>query len=134
MSESTRGILRRKRKDEGFTLLEIVISLGLIAVALLVVFRLQAQNLDLQSEAQFMTVAKALLQDRMSQIASRETLSQGTSTGTMGEDFPDFTYREEISEVPDLENLFKVRVGIILERENARKDLWLETHLYRENT
>jgi prepilin-type N-terminal cleavage/methylation domain-containing protein len=129
-----RGTLRRKRKDEGFTLLEIVISLGLIAVALLVVFHLQAQNLDLQSEAQFMTIAKGLLQERMSQIASREALSEGTSTGELGEDFPDFTYREEISEVRDLENLFKVKVGIILERENARKDLWLETHLYRENT
>jgi prepilin-type N-terminal cleavage/methylation domain-containing protein len=126
--------LRRKRKDEGFTLIEIVISLGLIAVALLVVFHLQAQNLDLQSEAQFMTIAKGLLQDRMSQIASRETLSESTSTGDMGEDFPDFTYQEEISEVPELENLFKVRVGIILERESSRKDLWLETHLYREKT
>jgi prepilin-type N-terminal cleavage/methylation domain-containing protein len=126
--------LRRRCKDEGFTLLEIIISLGLIAVALLVVFHLQAQNLDLQSEAQFMTIAKGLLQDRMSQIASRETLSDGTSTGEAGEDFPDFTYREEISEVPDLENLFKVKVWIILERENARKDLWLETHLYREGS
>lgn len=124
--------MRRKRKHEGFTLLEIVISLGLIAVALLVVFRLQAQNLDLQSEAQFMTISKGLLQDRMSQIASRETLSQGTSTGEMGEDFPDFTYREEISEVADFENLFKVKVGIVLEREKTRKDLWLETYLYRE--
>jgi prepilin-type N-terminal cleavage/methylation domain-containing protein len=129
-----RGTLRRKRKDEGFTLLEVVISLGLIAVALLVVFHLQAQNLDLQSEAQFMTLAKGLLQDRMSQIASRETLSEGTSTGDMGEDFPDFTFQEEITEVPELENLFKVKVGIILERENTRKDLWLETHLYREKT
>ncbi|MFO7461626.1 MAG: type II secretion system protein [Desulfatiglandales bacterium] len=126
--------MRRRCKDEGFTLLEIIISLGLIAVALLVVFHLQAQNLDLQSEAQFMTIAKGLLQDRMSQIASRETLSDGTSTGEAGEDFPDFTYREEISEVPDLENLFKVKVWIILERENARKDLWLETHLYREGS
>jgi prepilin-type N-terminal cleavage/methylation domain-containing protein len=126
--------LRRKRKDEGFTLIEIVISLGLIAVALLVVFHLQAQNLDLQSEAQFMTIAKGLLQGRMSQIASRETLSESASTGDIGEDFPDFTYREEISEVPELENLFKVRVGIILERESSRKDLWLETHLYREKT
>jgi len=126
--------LRRKRKDEGFTLIEIVISLGLIAVALLVVFHLQAQNLDLQSEAQFMTIAKGLLQGRMSQIASRETLSESASTGEIGEDFPDFTYREEISEVPELENLFKVRVGIILERESSRKDLWLETHLYREKT
>jgi len=109
-----------------------VISLGLIAVALLAVFHLQAQTLDLQSEAQFMTIAKGLLQGKMSQIASRETLSESASTGEMGEDFPDFTYREEISEVPELENLFKVRVGIILERENSRKDLWLETHLYRE--
>jgi len=126
--------LKSGKKDEGFTLLEVVISLGLISIALLAVFHLQAQNLDLQSEAQFMTIAKGLVQERMSQIASRESLSAGTSTGDMGEDFPDFTYREEISEVMELENLFKVRVGIILERENMRKDLWLETHIYREKT
>jgi len=126
--------LKKGRNDEGFTLLEVVISLGLISIALLAVFHLQAQNLDLQSEAQFMTIAKGLVQERMSQIASRESLSAGTSTGDMGEDFPDFTYREEISEVMELENLFKVRVGIILERENMRKDLWLETHIYREKT
>ena len=126
--------LKKGWKDEGFTLLEVVISLGLIGVALLVVFHLQAQNLDIQSEARFMTIAKGLGQERMSRIAARETLSEGTSTGELGEDFPDFTYQEEISEVPELENLFKVRVGIILERENTRKDLWLETHLYREKT
>jgi general secretion pathway protein I len=124
--------LRRKRKAEGFTLLEIVIALGLIAVALLAVFHLQAQNLDLQSEAQFMTLAKCLIQDRISQIACRETLSEGTVTGDMGEDFPDFTYQEEISGVPEVENVYKVRVGIILEREKARKDLWLETYIYKE--
>ena len=126
--------MKKGWKDEGFTLLEVVISLGLIGVALLVVFHLQAQNLDIQSEARFMTIAKGLGQERMSRIAARETLSEGTSTGELGEDFPDFTYQEEISEVPELENLFKVRVGIILERENTRKDLWLETHLYREKT
>ena len=126
--------MKSGKKDEGFTLLEVVISLGLISIALLAVFHLQAQNLDLQSEAQFMTIAKGLGQERMSQITSRETLSAGTSSGDMGEDFPDFTYREEISEVMELENLFKVRVGIILERENMSKDLWLETHLYREKT
>ena len=126
--------MKKGRNDEGFTLLEVVISLGLITIALLAVFHLQAQNLDLQFEAQFMTIAKGLVQERMSQIASRESLFAGTSTGDMGEDFPDFTYREEISEVMELENLFKVRVGIILERENTLKDLWLETYLYREKS
>lgn len=126
--------MKRKGKAEGFTLLEVVIALGLIAVALLAVFHLQAQNLDLQSEAQFMTVAKSLLQDRISQITSRETLSEGTVTGEAGEDYPDFTYQEEISGVSQVENVYKVRVGIILEREKARKDLWLETYMYRKNT
>lgn len=124
--------MRREKRNEGFTLLEIVIALGLIAVALLAVFHLQAQNLDLQSEAQFMTLARCLVQDRISQILCRESLAEGTDTGDMGEDFPDFTYQEEISEVPDVENLYKVKVGIILERERARKDLWLETYIYKE--
>jgi general secretion pathway protein I len=124
--------LRNKSSHEGFTLLEIVIAMGLIAVALLAVFHLQAQNLDLQSEAQFMTLARCLIQDRISQITCRETLSEGTVTGDMGEDFPDFTYEEEISEVPDVENVYKIRVGIILERESSRKDLWLETYIHKE--
>ena len=43
------SILIRKWNKNGFTLLEIVISLGLITIALLAVLRLQAQNLNLQS-------------------------------------------------------------------------------------
>jgi prepilin-type N-terminal cleavage/methylation domain-containing protein len=125
-------IKRRRDESEGFTLLEIVIALGLIAIALLAVFRLQAQNLDIQSEAQFMTIAKCLIQDRISQIECRETLVEGKSSGEVGEDFPDFTYEEEISAIPEEENVFKVRVGIILEKETLHKDLWLETILYRE--
>lgn len=124
--------MRRNSKDEGFTLLEIVIALGLIAVALLAVFHLQAQNLDVQSEAQFMTLATCLIQDRLSQITSRERLSEGTATGDMGEDFPDFSFQEEINRFPEVANVYKVRLGIIQEREKARKDLWLETYIYKE--
>jgi prepilin-type N-terminal cleavage/methylation domain-containing protein len=123
---------RRQDEGEGFTLLEIVVALGLIAIALLAVFHLQAQNLDIQSEAQFMTIAKCLIQDRISQIECRETLTEGKSSGQVGEDFPDFTYEEEISAVPEEENVFKVKVGIILGSGKLQKDLWLETILYRE--
>lgn len=124
--------MKKKRRDGGFTLLEIVICLGLIAVALIAVFHLQAQNLDLQSEAQFMTIAKCLIQDRLTRITCREILSEGTVTGEMGEDFPDFTYQEEISRMPEVENLYKVKLGIILGGEKSSKDLWLETFIYKE--
>jgi prepilin-type N-terminal cleavage/methylation domain-containing protein len=127
-----KDILNKKGKNHGFTLLEIVICLGLIALVLVAVFHLQAQNLDLQSEAQFMTTATCLLQERVSQIQSQEKIDEGTSTGDFGEDYPDYTYKQEVSEVPDTETLYKVRVAVILERDKARKDLWLETYLYRQ--
>jgi prepilin-type N-terminal cleavage/methylation domain-containing protein len=127
-----KDILNRKGKDHGFTLLEIVICLGLLGLVLVAVFHLQAQNLDLQSEAQFMTIATCLLQERLSQIQARETIEEGTNSGDFGKDYPDYTYTQEVSEVPDTETLYKVRVAVILERDKARKDLWLETYLYRQ--
>ena len=127
-----KDILNKKGKDHGFTLLEIVICLGLIALVLVAVFHLQAQNLDLQSEAQFMTTATWLLQERLSQIHALEKIEEGTHSGDFGKDYPDYTYKQEVSEVPDTEILYKVRVAVILERDKARKDLWLETYLYRQ--
>ena len=124
--------MNRKGKDEGFTLLEIIICLGLIALVLVAVFHLQAQNLDLQSEAQFMTTATCLLQERLSQIQALEKLDEGTHSGDFGKDYPDYTYTQEVSEVPDTETLYKVKVAVILERDQARRDLWLETYLYRQ--
>jgi type II secretion system protein I len=129
-----KDILSSKSKDHGFTLLEIIICLGLLALVLVAVFHLQAQNLDLQSEAQFMTTATCLLQERLSQIQASEKIEEGKNSGDFGEDYPDYTYTQEVSEVPDTETLYKVRVAVILERDKARRDLWLETYLYRQKT
>jgi prepilin-type N-terminal cleavage/methylation domain-containing protein len=129
-----RDILNRKRKNHGFTLLEIVICLGLIALALMAAFHLQAQNLDLQSEAQFMTTATCLLQERISQLQAAEKIDEGTNSGDFGKDYPDYAYKQEVSKVPDTETLYKVRVTVIRERDKASKDLWRETYLYRQKT
>ena len=122
---------KRGFQNSGFTLLEIVIALGLIATALMAVFRIQAQNLDLQAEAKFMTIANQLAQDRVARIQASATLSEGTTSGDCGEDYPNYTYREEISEVPDMEDLYKVSLSVFLERDVIVKDLSLVTYLFR---
>lgn len=126
--------MNSKGNDRGFTLLEIIICLGLMALVLVAVFHLQAQNLDLQSEAQFMTTATSLLQERLSRIQAQEKIDEGTKSGDFGQDFPDYTYTQEVTEVPDTETLYRVKVSVILEREKARRDLWLQTYLYRQKT
>ena len=100
--------------------------MGLITVALLAVFRLQAQNLDLQSEAQFITLANYLAQDRKLIEESEEIL------GDFGDDAPHFRYLEEITEVTDMEDIFKVRVVIALASGEFVKEFSIETYLYRE--
>jgi prepilin-type N-terminal cleavage/methylation domain-containing protein len=118
------SILIRKWNKNGFTLLEIVISLGLITIALLAILRLQAQSLNLQSEAQFTTIANYLAQDRLSRIQSEK--------GDFGEDYPYFRYREEIEEITDAENLFKVRVTVFLDDGKAENEFLVTTYLYRK--
>jgi prepilin-type N-terminal cleavage/methylation domain-containing protein len=116
----------------GFSLLEIIISMGLIAIALLAVFRLQAQNVELLSDARFMTVATYLAQDRISRILSQDRLGADSKSDAFGEDYPSFRYREEISEVEDFENLFKVTVTIMENETSGIRDLSVETYVYRQ--
>ncbi len=105
--------------------------MGLITIALLAVFRLQAQNLDFQSEAQFITMAKHLAQHRISQIQASEVIAEGSDTGEFGDQYPGFLFREEIMEVADLADLFKVKVSVLLEAGNQSKDMSVETYVYR---
>ena len=102
-----------------------------MTIALLAVFRLQAQNLDFQSEAQFITIAKHLAQDRISQIQAGGIPTEGTSSGDFPDDFSDFSFREEISTVLGMDDLFKVRISITLKQQELTRDLSVETFLYR---
>ena len=125
------AILSKCQKTTGFSLLEVLIALGLIATALLGIFRLQGQNLDLQHEGQFMTTATHLVHQRLAQIQSRATIDEGTDEGEFGEDFPGFSYREEIETVPETDNLLRVKVSVFLESGDGQKDLQMETYVYR---
>ena len=125
------AISNKRPKTTGFSLLEVLIALGLMAIALLGIFHLQGQNLDLQHEGQFMTLATQLVRHRMAQIQSRATLDEGTAGGDFGEDFPGFTYREEIEAVPETAHLLRVRVSVFLEGDKGKEGLQVETYVYR---
>ena len=126
------SILTRKYKSPGFTLLEILICMALIAIAFLTVSRLSARNLDLNAEAQFLTTANYLAQERLSQIRSRGVLEPEFTSGDFGDDFPYFRYQENIEEIVDREGLFKVKVKIGLDKPAGTNDLVIETYLYRK--
>jgi len=126
-------ILNRTWRNEGFILLEVLISLAFLAVALVAVFKLQAQNLEIQSEAQFLTLAEQLARTRMSRIESSAALGEAGSSGEFGDDFPGFSYQEDVKMSPDEEHLFKVTVTIT-EDQPVPRTFSVETWLYRNKT
>ena len=118
-------------RNEGFTLMEVLVSLAIMSIAFLAVFRLQAQNLDLQSEAYFLTLASQLGQQRMAEIEGQPDLKEGQSSGDFGEFHPTFRYEEEIARVRGRKHLWNVRLLVREEGDLAARRILLETRIYR---
>jgi general secretion pathway protein I len=91
-------------KTGGFTLLEIMVSLSILAIALLAVFRLQSQTLSMHERVGFDVIAPFLAQARLAQIEARFPDPPESGTGDWGQDWPGYRWRTQVTRV-DIEEL-----------------------------
>lgn len=111
----------------GFTLMEVVVSLAIMAIGLLAVYRLQAQNLDFQAESYFMTLAGQLARQRVAEIEARPDMEEGHSSGDFREWQPGFLYEEDVIPVGSIRNLFRIRVTVREETDSTGRRYSVET-------
>ncbi|UCF56399.1 MAG: prepilin-type N-terminal cleavage/methylation domain-containing protein [Deltaproteobacteria bacterium] len=88
-----------KKKDCGFTLLEVMVAIAIIAIALTAVLGSQSQSVSLASEARFDTTAALLAQSKMAEIHIEDLEDLSTDSGDFGEDFPGYTWQLSVSDV-----------------------------------
>ena len=95
----------QKHETSGFTLLEVMVAMAIIAIALTAVLGSQSQGVSLASEAKFNTTAPLLAQSKIAEI---EVAEQGVLTGDsgdFGEDFPgyiwEFSVEDTVFEEPE---------------------------------
>lgn len=88
-----------KEKDWGFTLLEVMVAMALIAIALTAVLGSQSQSVSLAGEARFYTTASLLAQSKMAEIEVKELEDLSTDSGDFGEDFPGYTWQLSVNHV-----------------------------------
>lgn len=79
----------------GFTLLEVMIAIAIIAIALTSLFGSQSRSLSLAAEAKFNTVAALLAQEKLAEYEAGITALAGDE-GDFGDDFPGFVWRSEV--------------------------------------
>ena len=84
----------------GFTLLEVMVAVSIMAVALVAVFGSQSQSVTLATEAKFSTTAAFLAQSKMAEIEAGLDDALASDSGDFGEDFPGYLWEVEVSDVP----------------------------------
>jgi len=125
-----KAILRRGWDKSGFTLVEVLVSLVFISLVLMGIFKLERYSLDMCSEARFFTIAEQLACIRMAVIKSSSVLNEENLSGDFGDDFPDYTYTEQIEKIPDTNGLYKVK--LLIEDQTLKKSFFVTTWLYRK--
>jgi general secretion pathway protein I len=83
----------------GFTLLEIMVSLSILAIALLAVFRLQSQTLAMHERISFDATAPFLAQAQLAQIEARFPNPPENGAGDWGRQWPGYSWRARVAPV-----------------------------------
>ena len=89
----------RKKKDCGFTFLEVMVAVALLAITLTAVLGSQSQSVDLASEARFYTTVTLLAQGKMAEIESKDLDTLSSESGDFGEAFPGYTWEVTVDKV-----------------------------------
>jgi len=84
---------------KGFTLLEVMIAVALIAIALTTLLGSQSQSVSFANSAKFETMAALLAQSKMSEIVLREADALSSDSGDFGDDYPGYAWQVTVSDV-----------------------------------
>ncbi len=76
----------------GFTLLEVLIAMAIMAIVLISVFRLHSQTLSMTTANRFYTQAPLLAQSKMAQLEATSSKSISGGSGDFGDNFPGYSW------------------------------------------
>ena len=108
------------RTKTGFTLLEVLVALAIMAVVLAAVYRMHSQTLSMTTANRFYTIAPMLAQGKMAQLEATSTEIISGDSGDFGEKFPGYSWNitssdfssEALGEIGD--DLKQIEVTVVL--------------------
>ena len=83
----------------GFTLLEVMVAMAIMAIVLVSVYRMHSQTLTMNAAARFYTQAPMLAQSKLAQLEADSSEIITEDSGDFGDKFPGYTWRIATDEV-----------------------------------
>jgi general secretion pathway protein I len=114
--------------QKGFTLLEVMVALAILAIALITILSHQAISIDLGNEAKVVTRATLLAQERMVELLAQNEIDVGVNEGEVTEGTPIFKWVTKVEE-SEVEGMRSVEVVIKWKEGEREKDVQLVTYV-----
>lgn len=105
----------------GFTLLEVMIAMAILAISLVAVYQSQSQSVSMAANSRFLTTASLLAQSRMAALDAAPAREVVTGNGGFGDDFPDYLWQLEVTDVEGFEHLKKVALTVTNRRMSVNE-------------
>lgn len=96
-------MLRASAKNAGFTLLEVMIAVAVIALAVVTLLGAQSHSVSLASSARFDTMASLLAQWKMADLMVGDADRLADDSGNFGADYPQFSWNLKVSDLAESE-------------------------------
>lgn len=127
----TLPLLGGGRGGGGFTLLEVMLSMAIIAIVFVVLLGLKNSDIIINEYSQNLTIATILAQTKISETELMGFPELGEASGDFGEDYPGFRWREIVSPTP-FDFAREVRVRISWRKGNGEEDVEFITYMVNE--
>ena len=120
--------------QRGFTLLEVMVALSIIAIVLVSVYRMHAQTVSMNYEVRFYTTAPMLAQIKMAEIESESLKDLVDDSGDFGDEFPNYRWNIGIEDVEStvLGNMVKdlKKIDLLISSKNDEFTYNLRAYKY----
>ena len=113
---------------DGFTLLEVMVALLIIATSFIVLLHSRNQSVIAADYARHMTIATLLATEKMGEMEQTELSATGEDSGIFGEDYPEFVWRTVISDTA-YEQVWEVRVEVSWGEGEGRRNVELVNYI-----
>ena len=113
---------------KGFTLLEVMIAMAILAISLVAAFQSQSQSVSMAGRTRFLTTASLLAQGKMAELEATDSKEIGSSSGSFSDDFPDYFWRVELT---DTAFRYLKKIDVIVTNNKLTANNAYQLELYR---
>ena len=108
-------------KNNGVTLIEVMVAVAILAIAFTAVLKSQAQSVSMVTHARFTTTAAILAQSKMAEMEAADTGNIQAGSGDFGDDFPGYAWKVTVDDT-EFDNLRRIAVTVsnaLIKSENS---------------